>query len=75
MGPRNILVDGGHSGDLENSYFFVNLLISQLIAQALPVRGAKFKKPTFEAGFFYFHFSSASREFGIKLRPIPLKAS
>ncbi|MGK2894871.1 hypothetical protein [Klebsiella michiganensis] len=40
-----------------------SLLISQLMAKAIPVRGAKFEKPAFEAGFFIFIFSSTSEEF------------
>ncbi|HBL5486087.1 TPA: hypothetical protein LR372_003524 [Enterobacter hormaechei] len=31
-----------------------SLFISQLLAWAIPVRGAKFKKPAFRAGFLLF---------------------
>lgn len=39
---------------LTTKFFMFSLLISQLMAMALPVRGAKFEKPTFEAGFLLF---------------------
>ncbi|WP_071847025.1 hypothetical protein [Enterobacter hormaechei] len=34
--------------------FRISLIISQLLAKAIPVRGAKFKKPAFRAGFLLF---------------------
>ncbi|HFK5734181.1 TPA: hypothetical protein ACG0DS_001713 [Enterobacter sichuanensis] len=34
--------------------FRISLIISQLLAKAIPVRGAKFEKPAFEAGFLLF---------------------
>ncbi|MFV7494060.1 hypothetical protein ACNPM9_02885 [Klebsiella michiganensis] len=34
--------------------FRFSLIISQLLAKAIPVRGAKFEKPAFEAGFLLF---------------------
>nr|WP_316505807.1 hypothetical protein [Klebsiella grimontii] len=33
--------------------FRFSLLISQLMAKAIPVRGAKFKKPAFERAFCF----------------------
>ncbi|AOV12940.1 hypothetical protein FMK67_12935 [Klebsiella michiganensis] len=50
-------------GVLTEREFRFSLLISQLLAKAIPVRGAKFEKPAFEAGFFIFIFSSTSEEF------------
>ncbi|HFN3583458.1 TPA: hypothetical protein ACHFM5_002800 [Enterobacter hormaechei] len=32
----------------------ISFLISHLLAKAIPVRGAKFKKPAFRAGFLLF---------------------
>ncbi|EPQ3244826.1 hypothetical protein [Klebsiella pneumoniae] len=34
--------------------FRISLIISQLLAKAIPVRGAKFKKACFRAGFLLF---------------------
>ncbi|MCW9508872.1 hypothetical protein [Klebsiella michiganensis] len=34
--------------------FRFSLIISQLLAKAIPVRGAIFEKPAFEAGFLLF---------------------
>ncbi|MGT1801109.1 hypothetical protein SPM41_02440 [Enterobacter hormaechei subsp. xiangfangensis] len=39
---------------LTASQFRFSLLISHLKAKAIPVRGAKFKKPAFRAGFLLF---------------------
>ncbi|HFE8601326.1 hypothetical protein GUK32_23020 [Klebsiella pneumoniae] len=33
--------------------FRISLIISQLLAKAIPVRGAKFKKPAFEQAFCF----------------------
>ncbi|EPH7485019.1 hypothetical protein RFE16_005201, partial [Klebsiella pneumoniae] len=45
---------GGHSGGLDKPNFRFSLPISQLMAKAIPVRGAKFKKPAFEQAFCFF---------------------
>ncbi|WP_449507404.1 hypothetical protein [Enterobacter ludwigii] len=34
--------------------FRFSVLISQILAKAIPVRGAKFEKPAFRAGFLLF---------------------
>ncbi|HDX8997489.1 TPA: hypothetical protein RQO34_000245 [Klebsiella michiganensis] len=34
--------------------FRISLIISQLLAKAIPVRGAILEKPAFEAGFLLF---------------------
>ncbi|HFZ1536961.1 TPA: hypothetical protein ACIJVY_004769, partial [Klebsiella pneumoniae] len=49
-----VLTDGG---------FRFSLLISQLLAKAIPVRGAKFKKPAFEQAFCFsvYHLSSVDK--------------
>nr|WP_227630956.1 hypothetical protein [Klebsiella michiganensis] len=39
---------------LTESQFRISLLISHLLAKAIPVRGAKLEKPAFEAGFLLF---------------------
>ncbi|WP_116311731.1 hypothetical protein [Enterobacter roggenkampii] len=39
---------------LTERVFRFSLFISQLLAKAIPVRGAKFEKPAFEAGFLLF---------------------
>ncbi|EQA6161810.1 hypothetical protein ACX5CD_001595 [Enterobacter hormaechei] len=39
---------------LTASQFRFSLLISHLKAKAIPVRGAKFEKPAFRAGFLLF---------------------
>ncbi|MEY6826503.1 hypothetical protein [Enterobacter hormaechei] len=39
---------------LTERQFRFSLNISQLLAKAIPVRGAKFKKPAFKAGFLLF---------------------
>ena len=39
---------------LTTKNFYFSLPISQLMAKAIPVRGAKFEKPAFEAGFLLF---------------------
>ncbi|WP_152044149.1 hypothetical protein [Enterobacter hormaechei] len=39
---------------LTERVFRFSLFISQLLAKAIPVRGAKFKKPAFRAGFLLF---------------------
>ncbi|ASK72877.1 TPA: hypothetical protein ACYRSE_001112 [Klebsiella michiganensis] len=39
---------------LTESGFRFSLNVSQLLAKAIPVRGAKFEKPAFEAGFLLF---------------------
>ncbi|WP_227522343.1 hypothetical protein [Klebsiella pneumoniae] len=39
---------------LTERVFRFSLFISQLLAKAIPVRGAKFKKPCFRAGFLLF---------------------
>ncbi|PUH00316.1 hypothetical protein DB361_22185, partial [Klebsiella pneumoniae] len=44
---------GGHSGGLDKPNFRFSLPISQLMAKAIPVRGAKFKKPAFEQAFCF----------------------
>jgi hypothetical protein len=45
--------------------FMFSLPVNQLMAKAIPVRGTKFEKPAFEAGFF--SFSPQHREnFGVK---------
>ncbi|AVE37094.1 hypothetical protein C4J64_01775 [Klebsiella aerogenes] len=38
---------------LTESEFRISLFISQLMAKAIPVRGAKFKKPAFEQAFCF----------------------
>ncbi|HDU5778590.1 TPA: hypothetical protein RFW04_004447 [Klebsiella variicola] len=48
---------------LTGSVFRFSLLISQLLAKAIPVRGAKFKKACFRAGFLLFNFHASSRIF------------
>ena len=45
---------GGHSGGLDKPNFRFSLPISQLMAKAIPVRGATFKKPAFEQAFCFF---------------------
>ncbi|MDP1160392.1 hypothetical protein [Klebsiella pneumoniae] len=45
---------GGHSGGLDKPNFRFSLPNSQLMAKAIPVRGAKFKKPAFEQAFCFF---------------------
>ncbi|MDL5430996.1 hypothetical protein QSI23_10265 [Klebsiella michiganensis] len=39
---------------LTERVFRFSLFISQLLAKAIPVRGAKLEKPAFEAGFLLF---------------------
>ncbi|HED3382997.1 TPA: hypothetical protein R4125_004684, partial [Enterobacter hormaechei subsp. steigerwaltii] len=39
---------------LTTKKFYFSLPISQLMAKAIPVRGAKFEKPAFKAGFLLF---------------------
>ncbi|HEM8794849.1 hypothetical protein ACV1MK_01640 [Klebsiella michiganensis] len=39
---------------LTESGFRFSLNVSQLLAKAIPVRGAKFEKPAFETGFLLF---------------------
>ncbi|MBA8051422.1 hypothetical protein HV073_07545 [Klebsiella michiganensis] len=39
---------------LTEAHLRFSLFISQLLAKAIPVRGAKFEKPAFEAGFLLF---------------------
>ncbi|MBZ7426938.1 hypothetical protein FMJ31_17875 [Klebsiella michiganensis] len=39
---------------LTERVFRFSLIISQLLAKAIPVRGAIFEKPAFEAGFLLF---------------------
>ncbi|HFN3734355.1 TPA: hypothetical protein ACHFP1_000446 [Enterobacter hormaechei] len=39
---------------LTERVFRFSLFISQLLAKAIPVRGAKFEKPAFKAGFLLF---------------------
>ncbi|HDY9012886.1 TPA: hypothetical protein RRI78_001898 [Klebsiella pneumoniae] len=39
---------------LTERQFRFSLNISQLLAKAIPVRGAKFKKPAFEQAFCFF---------------------
>ncbi|HBD5584299.1 TPA: hypothetical protein KKL82_002232 [Escherichia coli] len=36
--------------------FRISLIISQLLAKAIPVRGAKFKKACFQAGFLLSNY-------------------
>ncbi|MEX0484370.1 hypothetical protein AB3X27_18830 [Klebsiella variicola] len=48
---------------LTEKEFRFSLLISQLLAKAIPVRGAKFKKACFRAGFLLFNFHASSRIF------------
>ncbi|ARR34776.1 hypothetical protein NY997_10385 [Escherichia coli] len=36
--------------------FRISLIISQLLAKAIPVRGAKFKKACFRAGFLLSNY-------------------
>ncbi|AYW19021.1 hypothetical protein DTA24_10405 [Klebsiella sp. P1CD1] len=43
--------------------FWLSLIISHLLAKAIPVRGAKFKKACFRAGFLLFGFHASSRIF------------
>ncbi len=38
---------------LTERVFRFSLFISQLLAKAIPVRGAKFKKPAFEQAFYF----------------------
>ncbi|HDX8919506.1 TPA: hypothetical protein RQO12_000799 [Klebsiella michiganensis] len=42
---------------LTESQFRISLLISHLLAKAIPVRGAKFKKPAFERAFCFLTLS------------------
>jgi hypothetical protein len=51
---------GGHLGGLDKRDFLISFYISQLLAKAIPVRGAKFEKPAFKAGFLLFCVSSPS---------------
>ncbi|PXJ81711.1 hypothetical protein DMR30_23315 [Klebsiella variicola] len=46
---------------LTGRVFRFSLHISQLMAKAIPVRGAKFKKACFRAGFLLFGFHAALR--------------
>nr|WP_309145386.1 hypothetical protein [Klebsiella pneumoniae] len=39
---------------LTTQFFYFSLPVSQLMAKAIPVRGAKFKKPAFEQAFCFF---------------------
>ncbi|MBU9732182.1 hypothetical protein [Klebsiella variicola] len=48
---------------LTTQNFRFSLPISQLMAKAIPVRGAKFKKACFRAGFLLFNFHASSRIF------------
>ncbi|WP_435891884.1 hypothetical protein [Klebsiella variicola] len=48
---------------LTKSALRFSFLISQLLAKAIPVRGAKFKKACFRAGFLLFNFHASSRIF------------
>lgn len=41
---------------LTNSFFCISLTISQLMATAIPVRGTKFKKACFLAGFLLSNY-------------------
>ena len=43
---------------LTERVFRFSLFISQLLAKAIPVRGAKFKKPAFEQAFCFSTFPS-----------------
>lgn len=43
--------------------FFFSLNISYLLAKAIPVRGARFKKPAFEAGFLLSEISDRETAF------------
>ncbi|HIH5065329.1 TPA: hypothetical protein ACYSCR_004956 [Klebsiella oxytoca] len=43
--------------------FRISLIISQLLAKAIPVRGARFKKPAFEAGFLLSEISDRETAF------------
>ncbi|HDZ0418752.1 TPA: hypothetical protein RRT98_003928 [Klebsiella quasipneumoniae] len=45
---------------LTTQNFRFSLPISQLMAKAIPVRGAKFKKACFRAGFLLFRASCAA---------------
>lgn len=47
---------------LTERVFRFSLFISQLLAKAIPVRGAKFEKPAFEAGFLLFCVSDVNSE-------------
>ncbi|HGT2595125.1 TPA: hypothetical protein ACMX8S_001154 [Klebsiella pneumoniae] len=40
--------------------FRISLIISQLLAKAIPVRGAKFKKACFRAGFLLFSAATSA---------------
>ncbi|WP_430992319.1 hypothetical protein [Klebsiella aerogenes] len=53
---------------LTESEFRISLFISQLMAKAIPVRGARFKKACLRAGFFIsttlaFHLSEFAQIF------------
>ncbi|TLJ14238.1 hypothetical protein FEK47_02875 [Escherichia sp. E3659] len=52
---------------LTNSIFCFSLPISQLMATELPVRGAKFKKACFRAGFLLFCKRALVFEFLLEL--------
>ncbi|ENT4333563.1 hypothetical protein ACFFTY_001187 [Klebsiella oxytoca] len=48
---------------LTERQFRFSLNISQLLAKAIPVRGARFKKPAFEAGFLLSEISDRETAF------------
>ncbi|WP_438600713.1 hypothetical protein [Klebsiella oxytoca] len=48
---------------LTKSALRFSFLISQLLAKAIPVRGARFKKPAFEAGFLLSEISDRETAF------------
>ena len=50
---------------LTESEFRISLFISQLMAKAIPVRGAKFEKPAFKQAFC---FSASGKIVGWRLR-------
>lgn len=46
---------------LTTSVFRFSLVISQLLAKAIPVRGAKFERPAFRAGFLLLWVTTQTR--------------
>ena len=57
---------------LTERVFRFSLFISQLLAKAIPVRGAKFKKACFRAGFLLFSFRQVCLS---SVRPSRIRAS
>lgn len=46
---------------LTERVFRFSLFISQLLAKAIPVRGARFKKPAFEQAFCFLKYLTEKR--------------